>query len=204
MITYLIGEVVSVTQDRLILDVNHVGFQIYINGRDAAAMPRRGSQVRIHTYMSVREDGISLFGFLSEDDLLIYRMLIGVSGIGPKGGLAILSAMSGDDLRFAVLSDDAAAICRAPGIGKKTAQKLILELKDKFNLEETISAKLDAGEQRNAGGTLSDASAETVAALTALGYGASEAMRAVREVPDADELDTSALLKAALRILSGR
>ena len=133
MITYLIGEVVSVTEKRLVLDVNQVGFQIAITTRDAQNMPPKGSKVQIYTYMSVREDAISLFGFLSEDDLNMYKMLINVSGIGPKGGLGILSVMSADDLRFAVLSSDAKAIARAPGIGQKTAQKLILEIKDKID-----------------------------------------------------------------------
>src|SRR5699024_1840950 len=116
-------------ESRLVLDVNDVGFQISITSRDAARMPSVGHQVLLYTYLSVREDAMQLFGFLSEDDLEIYRLLIGVSGIGPKAGLGILSVLSADDLRFAVLADDAKAIARAPGVGNKTAQKLILELK---------------------------------------------------------------------------
>ncbi len=138
MIAFLKGKVVSVSESRLVLDVNDVGFQISITSRDAARMPSVGHQVLLYTYLSVREDAMQLFGFLSEDDLEIYRLLIGVSGIGPKAGLGILSVLSADDLRFAVLADDAKAIARAPGVGNKTAQKLILELKDKLSLEEAI------------------------------------------------------------------
>ena len=117
MITFLEGQVVSVSEKRLVLDVNHVGFQVGISARDSVNMPPEGETVRIYTYMSVREDAISLFGFLNEDDLEIYKLLITVSGIGPKGGLSILSTMSGDDVRMAVLSDDAKSISKAPGIG---------------------------------------------------------------------------------------
>ena len=138
MIAYLKGEVAAVGENRLVLEVNKIGYQILISGRDAADMPPVGEEVTIHTYLNVREDAMQLFGFLSEDDLEIYKLLISVNGIGPKAGLGILSTLSADDLRFAVLSDDVKAITKAPGIGAKTAQKLILELKDKLSLEEAF------------------------------------------------------------------
>ena len=201
MITYLIGEVVSVTEKRLVLDVNQVGFQIAITTRDAQNMPPKGSKVQIYTYMSVREDAISLFGFLSEDDLNMYKMLINVSGIGPKGGLGILSVMSADDLRFAVLSSDAKAIARAPGIGQKTAQKLILEIKDKIDLNDVLNRSDDAETP-----AVTQARAEmddAVAALSALGYSASDALRAVRKVTVSDEMTTQEIIRKALPQLSG-
>ena len=201
MITYLIGEVVSVTEKRLVLDVNQVGFQIAITTRDAQNMPPKGSKVQIYTYMSVREDAISLFGFLSEDDLNMYKMLINVSGIGPKGGLGILSVMSADDLRFAVLSSDAKAIARAPGIGQKTAQKLILEIKDKIDLNDVLNRSDDAEMP-----AVTQARAEmddAVAALSALGYSASDALRAVRKVTVSDEMTTQEIIRKALPQLSG-
>ena len=197
MITFLIGEVVSVEESRLVLDVNHVGFQIFINSRDAANMPPVGEEVKIYTYMSVREDAMQLFGFLSADDLEIYRMLIGVSGVGPKAGLGILSVLSADDLRFAVLSDDAKAIARAPGVGNKTAQKLILELKDKLSLEDAFEKKLQKTEA--AEGVFQENKSQAIQALVALGYSNSEALRAVKQAGITEEMDTETILKLALK-----
>ena len=140
---------------------------------------------------------MQLFGFLSEDDLEIYRLLIGVSGIGPKAGLGILSVLSADDLRFAVLADDAKAIARAPGVGNKTAQKLILELKDKLSLEEAIEKKLDNA--ADGGLDLQENKNQAVQALVALGYSGSEALRAVKQVEISPDMDTEDILKQALK-----
>ena len=197
MIAFLKGKVVSVSESRLVLDVNDVGFQISITSRDAARMPSVGHQVLLYTYLSVREDAMQLFGFLSEDDLEIYRLLIGVSGIGPKAGLGILSVLSADDLRFAVLADDAKAIARAPGVGNKTAQKLILELKDKLSLEEAIEKKLDNA--ADGGLDLQENKNQAVQALVALGYSGSEALRAVKQVEISPDMDTEDILKQALK-----
>lgn len=197
MIAFLKGKVVSVSESRLVLDVNDVGFQISITSRDAARMPSVGHQVLLYTYLSVREDAMQLFGFLSEDDLEIYRLLIGVSGIGPKAGLGILSVLSADDLRFAVLADDAKAIARVPGVGNKTAQKLILELKDKLSLEEAIEKKLDNA--ADGGLELQENKNQAVQALVALGYSGSEALRAVKQVEISPDMDTEDILKQALK-----
>ena len=197
MIAFLKGKVVSVSESRLVLDVNDVGFQISITSRDAARMPSVGHQVLLYTYLSVREDAMQLFGFLSEDDLEIYRLLIGVSGIGPKAGLGILSVLSADDLRFAVLADDAKAIARAPGVGNKTAQKLSLELKDKLRLEEAIEKKLDNA--ADGGLELQENKNQAVQALVALGYSGSEALRAVKQVEISPDMDTEDILKQALK-----
>ena len=202
MITYLFGEIVSVSEKRLVLDVGHVGFQISITGRDAQNMPRVGEQVRIHTYMSVREDGISLFGFLSEDDLNMYKMLINVSGIGPKGGLGILSAMTADEIRLAVLSSDAKTIAKSPGIGLKTAQKLILELKDRLNFEDVLNPK-DTGDVPSVSSLLRQEMDDAAAALTALGYSASDSLRAARKAATSEEMSTQEIIRRALAYLSG-
>lgn len=199
MIAFLKGEVVSVGENRLILDVNHVGYQIFISSKDAAVMPAAGEEVIIHTYLSVREDAMQLFGFLTEDDLEMYKLLLGVNGIGPKAGLGILSALSADDLRFAVLSDDVKTIAKAPGIGNKTAQKLILELKDKLNLEEAFEKKLQKAEAASLTGLTEEGKSQAVQALVALGYSNSEALRAVKQVEITDGMDTEAILKQALK-----
>ena len=143
---------------------------------------------------------MQLFGFLNKDDLQVFKLLLGVNGVGPKAALGVLSGITADELRFAVLSDDVKTLSKAPGIGKKTAQKLILELKDKFNLQEAFETKL-AHEQETAGAAagMTDARQEAVEALTALGYSSTDALRAVRLAADADSDDVEAILKAALK-----
>ena len=139
-----------------------------------------------------------LFGFLTKDDLFVFRLLLGVSGIGPKGALAILSVMTTDDLRFAVLGDDAKAIAKAPGVGAKTAQRLILELKAKLSLEDAFEQKLaknDNPVQNKAKG----AKNEAIEALVALGYSSSEALKALNGIEITDDTDVEDILKAALK-----
>lgn len=200
MIAYVQGIVAEVTETRVVLDVNHIGFQIFISSRDAQNMPGRGEEVRIYTYLNVKEDAMQLFGFLSEDDLEMYRLLISVNGVGPKAALGILSALTADDLRFAVLSDDAKAIAKAPGIGAKTAKKLILELKDKLSLEEAFEKKIEhAAILDPTGADGSSAKAEAIQALTALGYSNSDALKAVSRAEITEEMDTETILKLALK-----
>ena len=145
MYAYMIGRVAELKEDLLVLEVGSIGYNIRIPGSVAGLLPPVGEEVKIYTYTSVREDAIQLFGFLTKDDLEMYRQLIAVSGIGPKGGLALLSVMSADELRMAVLAQDAKAIARAPGIGGKTAQRIILELKDKVSLQDALAQTADAG-----------------------------------------------------------
>ena len=170
MIGYIKGTVAELSADRLILENGGIGYEIFVPASVLDAGIRQGQELKVYTYLHVREDALQLFGFQSRDELQTYRLLLGVSGIGPKAAIGILSAMSVDTLRFAVLSDDAAAIAKAPGIGKKTAQKLILELKDKFSLEEAFEKKLAANQQDAAEPVSEDAASEAVQALVALGY----------------------------------
>ena len=160
-----------------------------------------GEEYKIHTYFQVREDAMVLFGFLQKDDLSMFRLLLGVNGIGPKGALGVLSGLSADELRFAILADDAKTVSKAPGIGKKTAQKLILELRDKLSLEEAFEQKLShetAGIVVSSDG-MTDAKREAVEALTALGYSSTEAYAAVRSVAGVDLENVEEILKAALK-----
>ena len=146
---------------------------------------------------------MQLYGFLSKDDLEMFRLLLNVNGIGPKAALGVLAGLTADELRFAVLSDDIKTISKAPGIGKKTAQKLILELKDKLKLEDAFEKKL-AHEQEAAsvsGFLIHDGRQEASEALIALGYSSTDAMKAVRKVTDVSPDDVEALLKAALKQL---
>ena len=204
MIAYLKGIIAEVTPTRLVLEVNNIGYEIFISAREASELPGRGEEVKIYTYFNVREDAMQLFGFQSEDDLEMYRLLLNVNGVGPKAALGILSVLTADDVRFAVLSDDAKAIAKAPGIGMKTVKKLILELKDKFTLEEAFEKKLENGASGAEPGAIveSDAKTEAIQALTALGYANSDALRAVRRAEITEDMDTETILKLALKQLA--
>lgn len=201
MIAYLNGILAEIEEENIVIEVNGIGYNVRIPAGMAGRLPQIGEVVKLYTYTSVREDAIGLYGFLSRDDLNMYRQLITVSGIGPKGGLSVLSAMSADELRMAVISQDAKAIAKAPGVGTKTAQRIILELKDKISLEDT--AMMREVNQVPQGSMLTGkslAQTEAVEALTALGYSPSEALRAVKAVlQETPDLDVEALLKAALK-----
>ena len=200
MISYVRGELVQAMDTYAVLDVNGFGLRVFLTGRDLSALPPNGEEVRFHTYFMVKEDAMQLYGFLRPDDLEVYKLLLAVNGIGPKAAMGILSALSADDIRFAVLSGDEKTITKAPGIGKKTAQKLILELKDKFSLEEAFDKRLEnAGSVPAGSGIMNDAKTEAVEALTALGYSNADALRAVKKAAVSDEMDTEEILKAALK-----
>jgi Holliday junction DNA helicase RuvA len=163
-----------------------------------------GQELKLYTYMQVREDAVVLFGFLTRDDLQMFKMLIGVNGVGPKAGLGILSSLGADELRFAILADDAKKISKAPGIGTKTAQKIILELKDKLDLEEAFEKKLSADQisPEVVAAAENDVVQDAVQALVALGYGSTEALKAVRSVQPLGDMNAEDVLKAALRHMS--
>ncbi len=201
MIQFIRGELVSVEEDRVIVDVNGVGYGIFMSVQSMGLLPQVGNQVKIHTYLSVKEDAMQLFGFLTREDLKIFKLLIGVNGIGPKGGQAILSVLSPDDLRFAVFSGDAKAISAAPGIGKKTAEKLILELRDKLSIEDTLQRAADTDIPPYHAGYNSSIQSEAVQALVALGYGSAEALKAVKQVPIEEDSDVESVLKKALKYM---
>lgn len=198
MFAYLIGRIADISEDNLVLEVNNIGFNVKIPSGIHGLLPGLGEEVKIYTYTCVREDSFQLYGFLTKDDLDMFRLLITVNGIGPKGGLAVLSVLSADDIRMAVLSQDAKTIARAPGIGAKTAQRVILDLKDKVSLEDTFVAKESAAYTESLSG-LTESRNEAVEALTALGYSATEALRAVKKVENAESMDVGELLKAALK-----
>lgn len=188
MISFIRGTVADLTETSVIVESGYIGFEINMTG-NALAQLHIGQEVKLHTYFQVREDAMVLYGFFNKDDLQVFKLLLGVNGVGPKAALGVLAGITADELRFAVLSDDVKTLSKAPGIGKKTAQKLILELKDKLSLEEAFEQKL-ANEQAGAaaaatGAGMTDAKQEAVEALVALGYSSTDALRAVRKVTDA-------------------
>lgn len=201
MITYIRGELIAIEEEKVIVDVNGVGFGIFMPGTAMNYLPAIGEEVKLHTYMNVREDAMQLFGFLTRDDLKVFKLVIGVSGIGPKGGLSILSKLSPDELRFAVMANDAKAIAAAPGIGKKTAEKLIIELKDKLSIEDVLERNAGEATAQAPVSATNEAQAEAIQALVALGYGNTEAVKAVKKVQIDENTTVEDILKAALKLM---
>lgn len=200
MIAYIRGELAEKTENSVVIECGGIGYEVIVPGKVLENLPGCGAQVKLYTYMQVREDGVSLFGFLEREERFIFRLLIGVSGIGPKGAVGILSALSVDDLRFAVLAEDEKTISKAPGIGTKTAKKMILELKDKFRLEDAFEQKLLRAEKEEQGENLyRQVVLETIQALEVLGFSGAQAKRMVNSVEGAEKMTVDEMLRAALK-----
>ncbi len=203
MYAYLKGTLEEIAEDAVVVEVGNIGYNVRVSATTTQGLPGIGSEVKIYTYTLVREDAFTLYGFLTKDDLEIFKKLITVNGIGPKGGLAILSVMNADALRFAIMAGDAKSIAKAPGVGNKTAERVILDLRDKISLEDTL---LGLGEpvvtaSAAGGGADNVMKREAIEALVALGYSASDATNAVKRV-DVDENSTvEGILKAALKFM---
>lgn len=198
MYSYIKGELVEIMDDVIVVEAGQIGYNIHIPASMIDNFTGTGQEVKIYTYLQVKEDDMQLYGFLTRDDLNIFKLLLGVSGIGPKGALAVLSVMTPDDFRFAVLGEDAKAIAKAPGIGNKTAQRVILELKDKLSLEDAFEAKAAHVAEANTN-VFSSVKNEAVQALTALGYSSSEALKAVSGVELREDITVEEVLKEALK-----
>lgn len=201
MIGFVRGIVENVTEDNVVIDVNGIGYNVHVSADTASKMPSFGEEAKLYTYTSVREDAIWLYGFLTRKDLEIFKKCITVSGIGPKGALSILSVMDADTLRYAISAGDKKAISKAPGVGPKMAERLILELKDKITYDDDL---IDREIESTAGRTSLASSdvpqiKEAVEALVALGYGQTESLKAVSSIPDIESMDSGAVLKAALK-----
>jgi len=202
MISFVNGLLADITENSVTIDCNGIGYEVIVPQSVNRVLPNIGNKFFLHTYYQVREDGASLFGFATKDDLYIFKLLISVNGIGPKAAVSILSAMTADDVRFAVLAEDAKAIQKAPGIGGKTAAKLILELKDKFSLQDAFERKLGNGDvSPHIPSTDSTIKDEAVQALVALGYSGAEAMKAVKQVEVTDGMTAEDVLKRSLKKL---
>lgn len=201
MLAFVKGKLDTITENYIVVENNGIAYEILVPGSVVQAMPAIGEMVKIYTYLYVREDLLQLYGFLTKDQMEMFKMLITVNGIGPKGGLGILSVMDVDALRLAILSDDAKSIAKSPGIGPKTASKLILELKDKCHVEDVFHS--EQGESMSLPGGQEDAEArsEAIQALVALGYSASEATGAVRKVKNIESMTVEEILKQSLRNL---
>ena len=202
MISYVSGILSEIEENYIVVEAGGVGYGINIPSTLFQKLPGIGSTVKLYTHLQIAEDARKLYGFLSKEERELFRMLISVSSVGPKAAIAVLSVLTPDELRLAVLSEDEKAIARAQGLGSKTAKKIILELKDKFGAADMSG--LFAG--ATAGATKADkaqvtAREDTIAALTSLGYSASEALAAITKVADAASLTSDQLLKEALKKL---
>lgn len=202
MIGYLKGEVSGIYEDRIVIEVNGIGYNVIMPASSIDLIDGLGINIKVYTYLSVREDAIQLYGFLTKDDLDFYKLLIQVNGIGPKGALALLSVMTTDDLRFAILSGDDKRISKAPGIGSKTAQRLIIDLRDKVSIEEAFDEKLsNSRDLENSKDGLNEARNEAAEALIALGYSSADAYKGVRSVDISQDDDVETILKKALKTM---
>ncbi len=208
MIGYVSGTLAEIMPDCAIVDAGGVGYEVLISQETASRLyaAGTGTPVRLYTYTHVREDAFLLYGFLSRDELSLYKQLITVSGIGPKVALSLLSGIRADDLRFAIVTGDTKTIASAPGIGKKTAERLVLDLRDKLGKdapEETMAAAEFSVPQNPSDRALTD----TIEALSALGYPRAAAVHAAQAAKDelsqknAGEPETEQLLKSALKYL---
>ena len=201
MIAFVNGCIEQISEDNVVIEVGGIGYNVRISADTSSKLPAVGQSIKLYTYTCVREDAFLLYGFLRKEDLEIFRKCITVSGIGPKGALAILSVMDADSLRFAIVSGDTKAIAKAPGIGARTAERLVLELKDKLKLDDDfINREMESNALSIENGSLDTAQkTEAIEALVALGYGRAESMKAVSAIDGIESMEAGAILKAALK-----
>ena len=199
MIAYISGALVSAGENYIVIDNHGMGYRIFVSGKFLEHIPAYGTQIKIYTHMYIREDELTLYGFHSEEELPVFRILIGISGVGPKVAMAILTALTIQELQLAVISEDAKTISKANGVGAKGASRIILELKDKLKMEDMMDA---AYEQSIVQDTQDlNAARDAILALVNLGYSNSEAALAVKKIGDTSQMDIESILKAALKKL---
>ena len=199
MIAYISGALVSAGENYIVIDNHGMGYRIFVSGKFLEHIPAYGTQIKIYTHMYIREDELTLYRFHSEEELSVFRILIGISGVGPKVAMAILTALTIQELQLAVISEDAKTISKANGVGAKGASRIILELKDKLKMEDMMDA---AYEQSIVQDTQDiNAARDAILALVNLGYSSSEAALAVKKIGDTSQMDIEAILKAALKKL---
>lgn len=196
MISFVRGRIAFVSENKIEIDTGGIGYEINVPSGVIGTLPPKGNEIELYTYLNVKEDEMSLFGFPSRDALQLFKLLIAVSGVGPRSALSVLSVLEPDELRFAVLSSDIKTISKVPGIGKKTAERIVIELRDRFGKDEE-DRLMD--HEMNSGASFSenDPRREAAMALQELGFSEREAYQAVRSVAR-DGMDTGALLKSAL------
>ena len=199
MFSYIKGTLEYKGEDYIVIENGNIGYEIKTSGSVINRLSQMHERVTVYTYLYVREDEMTLYGFLKKDELSIFKLLIGISGVGPKAALSVLTALNAEELHMAVLSEDSKSISKANGIGSKTAQRIIIELKDKLKLEDIYGELPFESPDANVTDSDMDAVKEAAMALTSLGYSNAEALRAIKKVENYKEMNVEELLKAALK-----
>lgn len=197
MFAYIKGKVVVKTNTYIIIENNGIGYKIFMSQKAIEKIDDTEEEVKIHTYYHVREDNISLYGFLSNDELRMFELLLSVSGIGAKSAITMLSEISTSDFAMAVISNDTSKLVKIPGIGAKSAARIILELKDKLKNEDAIIKENKEVKAKIVDETIVS---EAIAALQILGYAKKEIDKALEKV-EIEGLSTEEIIKAALKLL---
>ena len=196
MYSYIKGELVDVAGDHIVVDNNGIGYQMFISSSTHFHMPAIGEVVKVYTYLNVKEDAMQLFGFLTKEELELFKLLITVNGIGPKNALGILGTLEPADLRFAIMAEDAKAISKAPGVGAKSAQRIIIELRDKIDSVETSALT------NSPVASLNTMKRDVIDSLENMGYSSSQVLKAMDELDISDDDNIEDVLKQVLVKLS--
>lgn len=197
MISYIKGTLEYIDETWIVIETAGIGYRVFVSPKTISSLPPIQNNIKIYTYMNVKDDGINLYGFLKQEDLELFNKLLLVSGIGPKGALNILGSMSSGEIILSIVSEDIKALSKAPGVGKKTAQRLIIELKDKFKNSDFLNS-LDENTETEFDSSLKNEKSEALEALLALGYSRTEAVTALKGI-SFEGMDTGAILKTALK-----
>lgn len=198
MYAYIEGTIDEITETQLILDHNGIGYELIMPQSDLSRLAGRRERMRIYTYYQVSENGVALYGFLTKESKELFLLLVTVNGVGPKAAIAILGTLSAEDLRFAIIGEDVKAISAAPGVGPKTAKRIILDLKDKIDFVDAVESHINSNNNQAEPSAKNDA----MAALVALGYSSSDAVRVFADMEVTAEMQAEDLIRAALKKLS--
>lgn len=196
MYEYIKGKYVGINKDYIIVENSGIGYKIFTSGATMSSLPKSGEEVMLYLEQIVREDFLGLYGFDSKDELEMFKLLLTVSGVGPKAALSLLSISRVNNLKYAIMTGDEKHICRGIGIGKKTAARIILELKDKLKPDELLDSVESIDIQGNENIMIIS---EALSALLALGYSEKEADTALKKVNKEDSVEN--IIKSALKVL---
>ena len=204
MINYIKGELIDIDDNIIIIETGGIGYGISSSMNTIRQLPAIGSEVKLNTKLIPKEDSVTLYGFYNKEELKMFELLLSVSGIGPKGALAILSSMTVSDIQFAVAGGDSKAFAAAPGVGKKTAERVIIDLKDKVDIIGAFEAKItsDLSNQAIKAAPTNTVKEEVLEALVALGYSPSNAARALDKMTITESTTTEQLLSDTLKQMS--
>lgn len=201
MYEYIRGKYKGINRDYIIIENNGIGYKIFTSGATMSSMPKVDEEAKLYIEQIVREDFIGLYGFNSREELEMFKLLLSINGVGSKAALSLLSISRINNLKYAIMMGDEKHLCRAPGIGKKTAARIILELKDKIKKEEMISGSQDSGDFEDLVPNNASNIAEALGALLALGYSEKEAEASIKKVDKTDTLEN--IIKNCLKVLMG-